>query len=156
METDNEKIIELLYRLNYFPSLNKLINIVQQKGPEITNAEIKQFHEKHITTQLTKEQRKEKPHGHIVAYYLNELWQLDIFDLARYQYFNKDYTSLWVGIDVFSRKAYAEPMINTDGGSVREAFINMTKIVQPKAIMSDHEPAFLGNEFSEYLHEKQR
>ena len=30
----------------------------------------------------------------------------------------------------------------------------MTKIVQPKTIMSDHEPAFLGNAFSEYLHEK--
>ena len=46
-------------------------------------------------------------------------------------------------------------MIKTDGGSVREAFIKVTKIVQPKTIMSDHEPAFLGNEFSEYLHEKQ-
>ena len=31
----------------------------------------------------------------------------------------------------------------------------MTKIIQPKTIMSDHEPALLGNEFSEYLHEKQ-
>ena len=89
METDNEKVVELLCRLNYSASLNKLINIAQQKSPEITKTEIKQLQEKHITTQLTKEQRKEKPQGHTVAYYLNELWQLDIFDLARYQYFNK-------------------------------------------------------------------
>ena len=54
MEMDNEHIIELLYTLNYFPSLKKLTNIVQQKSPEITKAEITQFHEKHITTQLTK------------------------------------------------------------------------------------------------------
>ena len=128
--------------MNYFPSLNTLINIVLQKSPGITKAEIKQFHEKHITTQLSKEQRKAKPQGHIVAYYLNELWQLDIFDLARYQYFNKDYKYLLVGIDVFSRKAYAEPMINRDGVSVREAFIKMTKIVQPKTIMSDNESGF--------------
>jgi len=74
METDNEKVIELQYRLNYFPSLNKLINIVQQRSPEITKAEIKLFHEKHITTQLTKEQREEQSQGHIVAYYLNEVW----------------------------------------------------------------------------------
>ena len=67
------------------------------------------------------------------------LWQLDIFDLARYQYFNKDYKHLLVGIDVFSRKAYAEPMTNKDGVSGREAFIKMTKIVQPETIMSDHE-----------------
>jgi len=86
---------------------------------------------------------------------LNELWQLDTFDLARYQYFNKDYKYLLVGIDVFSRKAYAEPMIKRDGVSVREAFIKMTKIVQPKTIMSDNESAFLSNAFSEYLHEKQ-
>ena len=46
-------------------------------------------------------------------------------------------------------------MINKDGVSIREAFIKMTKIVQPKAIMSDNESAFLGSEFSEYLHEKQ-
>ena len=66
---------------------------------------------------------------------LNEIWQLDIFDLARYQYFSKDYTYLLVGFDFVSRKAYAEPMINRDGVSVREAFISMTKIVQPKTIM---------------------
>ena len=136
------KNIELLYGLNYFPSLRKLIDIVQQKSPGITKEAIKQFHEKHITTQLAKEQRKEKPQRHVVAYYLNELWQLDIFDLARYQYFNKDHTYLLVGIDVFNRQAYAEPMINKGGGSVREAFIKMTKIVQPKTIMPDDESSF--------------
>ena len=66
---------------------------------------------------------------------LNEVWQLDIFDLARCQYFNKDYKYLLVGIDVFSRRAYAEPMLNRDGVSVREAFVKVTKIVRPKTIM---------------------
>ena len=75
---------------------------------------------------------------------MNEVWQLDILDLARYQYFGKDYKYLLVGIDVFSRKEYAQPMINKYGGSVREALIKMTKIVQPMTIMSDHEPVFLG------------
>ena len=55
METDNEKIVELLYRLNYFPSLKKLISLVQQKSPEITKAEIKRF--QHISTQLIEAQR---------------------------------------------------------------------------------------------------
>ena len=85
----------------------------------------------------------------------NAVWQLDIFDLARYQYFNKDYKYLLVVIDVFSRKAYAEPMIIENSVSIKEAFIKMTKIVQPKTIMSDHEPTALGNEISEYLREKQ-
>ena len=83
------------------------------------------------------------------------MWQVGIFDLSGYQYFNKDYKYLLVGIDVFSCTAYAGTMINRDGGSIREAFIKMTKIVQPKAITPDHEPVFFGNEFSDYLHEKQ-
>jgi hypothetical protein len=53
-----------------------------------------------------------------------------------------------VAIDVFSRKTYAEPRRNKNGNSVKEAFIKMTGIVQPRSTMSDHEPAFLGNEFS--------
>ena len=111
VETDSEEIIDLLYRVNYYPFTKKLINIVRKSNPEITEAEIRKFHEKYITTQLTTQQPKTKPSGHIVSYFLNELWQMDIFDLASYQYFNK-YKYLLVAIDVFSRKAYAEPMIN--------------------------------------------
>ena len=78
-ETDNETIIYLLYRLHFYPSIKKLIKIVQQSNPEITEAEIRKFYENDITTQLTKPQPKTKPTGHIVAYHLNELWQMDIF-----------------------------------------------------------------------------
>ena len=39
MQTDNDKTIELLYILNYYPSLNKLISIVQQNSPEITSGD---------------------------------------------------------------------------------------------------------------------
>ena len=42
-ETDNEKIIDLLYRLHFYPSIKKLIKIVQQSNPEITEAEIRKF-----------------------------------------------------------------------------------------------------------------
>ena len=46
-------------------------------------------------------------------------------------------------------------MIHKDGGSIQEALIKITKIVQPKTIRADHEPGSVGNEFSVYLHEKQ-
>ena len=48
---------------------------------------------------------------------------MDIVDLARYQHFNKRYEYLLVVVDALSRKAHAEPMINKNGSSVREAFI---------------------------------
>ena len=38
---ENEKIIDLLYKINYFPSLKKLITIVHKSNPQITEHEIK-------------------------------------------------------------------------------------------------------------------
>ena len=70
---------------------------------------------------------------------------MDIFDLSRYEYFNKDYKYLLVAIDVF-----LVPLINKDGHSVKEAFIKMTKFEKPRCIISDHDSA-LSNEFMKYL-----
>ena len=58
---DNQKIIDLEYRLNYFPGLTSLIKIVQKSNPQISKKEIVDFFEKDITTQLTKKQPKIKP-----------------------------------------------------------------------------------------------
>ena len=41
--TENEKIIDLEYRINYYPSLKKLIAIVQKSSLDITEAEIRNF-----------------------------------------------------------------------------------------------------------------
>jgi len=150
-ENDNEKIIDLLYRINYYPGLQRLITIVHKANPAITKEEVKKFYDKDITTQLTKVQPKTKPTGHIVSYALNELWQMDIFDLSRYQYFNNYYKYLLVAIDVFSRKAFAVPLLNKEANTVKEAFIKMTKIVKPRSIISDHDSAFLSKEFTSYL-----
>ena len=76
---------------------------------------------------------------------------MDIFDLSRYKYCNKDNRYILAAIDVFSRKAFAIPLISKDGNTVKEAFIKMTKFVKPRCIISDHDPAFLSNEFSSYL-----
>ena len=54
-ETDNHKIIDLLYRIMYFPSVEKLITIVHKASPDIPEGEITDLF-KDITTQLTKQQ----------------------------------------------------------------------------------------------------
>ncbi len=122
------KKINLLYKINYLPSLKKLITIVHKSNPQITEHEIKKYYENHITTQLTKPQPKSKPTGHITALVKDELWQMDIFDLSRYQRYNKEYKYLLVAVDVFSRKAFVEPMKNRNTPAVLEAFEEMTNI----------------------------
>ena len=148
---DNQKIIDLEYRLNYFPGLTSLIKIVQKSNPQISKQEIVDFFEKDITTQLTKKQPKIKPIGHITALSLNEVWQMDIFDLSRYYLFNKHYRYLLACVDVFSRKAYVQPMLNKDDESVKKALITIFKDTKPESILSDHDSSFMSKTVQSYL-----
>ena len=148
---DNEKIIDLQYKLNYFPGKTKLISIVRKSNPEITKEEINKYYDEDITNQLTKPQTQSKPEGHIVAYHLNELWQMDIFDLSRYRLFNKHYKYILACIDVFSRKAYIQPMINKDDITVKQSIIKIFKESKPRSILSDHDSAFLSKVVTSYL-----
>ena len=148
---DNEKIIDLQYKLNYFPGKTKLISIVRKSNPEITKEEINKYYDEDITNQLTKPQTQSKPEGHIVAYHLNELWQMDIFDLSRYRLFNKHYKYILACIDVFSRKAYIQPMLNKDDITVKQSIIKIFKEAKPRSILSDHDSAFLSKVVTSYL-----
>ena len=98
---DSGKIIDLQYKLNYFTGKHKIISIVKKSNPEITKEEINKHYDGHITNQLTKPQAAPKPTGHIVAYHVNEFWQMAIFDLSRYRLFNKHYQYILACIDVF-------------------------------------------------------
>jgi hypothetical protein len=95
--------LDLLSRINLFPGQKRLYEITQKTNPEITKQQVAHYFNTDTTTQLTKVQKKQKATGHTVAYHLNELWQMDIFDLSRYQYFNEYNRYLLVAIDVFSR-----------------------------------------------------
>ena len=150
-ENDNNKIIEFLYRINYFPGKAKLKNIVKKANSEITEKEISDFYDNEITNELTKKQNKKVEHGHMVSYFVNELWLLDIIDMVKYNLFNRGYKYILLAVDVFSRKVFAVPLKSKDIPHVLEGFKELTKHEKPRSILSDHEPAFIGNEFYEYL-----
>ena len=44
----------------------------------MTKEAINKYYDSHITNQQAKSQATTKPTGHIVAYHVNELWQMDI------------------------------------------------------------------------------
>ena len=99
---------------------------------------------------MTKVQKKQKATGHTVAFHVNELWQMDIFDLSRYQYFNDYNRYLLVAIDVFSRKAFVAPMKEKTPNEVKQAFDKLIKDVKPRTILSDHDGS-LSKDFTEHL-----
>ena len=148
---ETNKILDLLSRINLFPGQERLYKITQKTNPEITRQQIKHYFDTDTTSQLTKVQKKQKPTGHTVAFHLNELWQMDIFDLSRYQYFNDYNRYLLVAIDVFSRKAFVAPMKEKTPHDVIQAFDKLIQHVKPRSILSDHDGSFLSKDFTEHF-----
>lgn len=136
--------LQILEKMNNYPGLERLVKLAKEKHPEISRPQIKKYLEDDTSRQLTKVQHQKKASGHVVAMVPNELWQMDIFDLSKYMKQNKDYRYILCCIDVFTRKAYAEPMLFKDSESVTKAFARILAFnkVQPRSIISDNDAAF--------------
>ena len=110
MNSKNFNLITNLYVKNNFPGLEKLYILTQKNNKYITRKEIKDFLESQYNYQLLKVQPIINKPGHIVALFVNELWQMDIFVMQKYSSSNKQYGYLFVIIDVFTRRAGVVPM----------------------------------------------
>ena len=76
---------------NYnFPHINKLVELVKSKLPA-SNTDIINVIKGDVNSQLMTSRMppRKKQMGHITALSLNELMQLDIFDMQRYKHSNK-------------------------------------------------------------------
>jgi len=130
-----------------------MVKLAKAKHPEITRKQIKYFLDSDVAKQLTKIQKAKPADGHIVAFVPNESWQMDIFDLSRYMYSNQYYRYVLCCVDVFTRKAYAEPLKLKDSPSITTAFQKLLDKagVKPRSILSDHEAGFLIDPFQKLL-----
>ena len=149
--------LELLQKRNNYPGLEKLVKLAKQQHPEISRPQIKKFLEEDTSRQLTKVQHNKPAQGHVVAMVPNELWQMDTFDLSRYRKQNKDYRYMLCCIDVFARKAFAEPMLHKDSEAVTKAFARILAFnkVQPRSIISDNDTAYQNILFQKLLEMKE-
>ena len=108
-----KKIIKRVQEANNYPGIDRLTKLCQEIEPGIKRNDVKKFIAGDYSAQLTKTQNKETD-GHIVAFVPNELWQFDIIDMRRYEKKNDGYKYMFCCIDVFTRKAYVEPMKQKD------------------------------------------
>jgi len=157
---DNQiaEIIKQVQRENNFPGLEKLIKLVQISNPEISRSKIKTFLSKDLGTQLTQVQQQKHTEGHIVATKPDELWQFDIFDLSRYKQQNKEFRYLMACMDVFTRKAWVEPMRNKDSDNCAEAFDDIIKRNDnkaPRSMISDQDRAFIQGAFQKMVEKRE-
>ena len=149
-ETKNQ--IEEVYRNYNYPGTETLIKLVKTAYPDISRKSVLEFLSKDVGTQLTKVQKQKQAEGHITALSPNESWQFDIFDLSRYESKNDGYRYIFACVDVFTRKAYLEPMKKKDSESCAEALKEIVRKsgVKPKSMLSDQDRAFFQGPFDQY------
>ena len=87
-----EDFLTNLYIENNYPAKAKLLQLAKQTRPEIKAKDVNDFLDALMSYQLLKETKNRKSHlGHIVAFRVNEIWQIDIYDLSRYDKSNKGF-----------------------------------------------------------------
>ena len=149
-----EDFLTNLYIENNYPAKAKLLQLAKQTRPEIKAKDVNDFLDALMSYQLLKETKNRKSHlGHIVAFRVNEIWQIDIYDLSRYDKSNKGYNYMFSTVDVFSRFAYIVPLKNKDIDSTTKALEEILSYNKssPDLIMSDNDSSFLGDKFQKLL-----
>jgi transposase InsO family protein len=150
---DYNALIDRIYEANNYPGLSKLVTLVKKVNPSITPKQIKQWFDVQLEIQLLHKQEKKEASGHIVADVKNEIWCLDIFDLSKYRESNNNYRYILAMVDVFTRRAWAEPMQTKDSETVGATLqsIMMEAKEKPRVILSDNDAAYTGYFFQHVL-----
>ena len=74
---------------------------------------------------------------------INDLFQADLVDMSALSRYNDGYRYLLCCIDVFSKRAWAVPLRNKSGESVKEAFEQIFKDEIPNMIQTDKGTEFV-------------
>jgi transposase InsO family protein len=153
-----EEYLNKIWIENLYPAKAKLLKIAKESRPEIKANEVNDFLDAKQSYQLLKESKKLKANtGHVVAYRINEIWQIDIFDMTRYAGSNKGYKYMFACMDVFTRYGYIVPMKNKDITSTTTALKEILSKNKsgpqssPNLIISDNDSSFMGEMFQKVL-----
>ena len=149
-----EDFINNIWIENNFPAKAKLLKLAKEQRPETQPKDVNKFLDAQTAYQLLKEGKNLKSSmGHIVAFKINEIWQIDIYDVSRYETSNKKFKYMFAVVDVFTRYAYIVPMKNKDIESTTKAIQEVLSYHKeaPNLIMSDNDSSFMGSEFQKVL-----
>lgn len=141
MEKLNKLFIE-----NGFPAKDKFFSVAKKAGLNITRKDIDDFLNKQRTSQLHKVVKK-KDKNPIVAPSENFEWQIDLLDMQKFSTKNKNNNWILISVDIFTRKAYAQPIKSKKPDDV---LLGLSKIITqandtPLIISSDNGKEFMGS-----------
>ena len=149
-----DDFLKNIWSENNFPAKVRLLKLAKESNPAVKQKDVDTFLDSQLSYQLLKETKNLSIHlGHIVAFKINEIWQIDIYDVSRFETSNKKFKYMFAVVDVFTRFAYIIPMKNKDIDSTSKALEEILSYNKnkPYLIMSDNDSSFLGSEFQKVL-----
>jgi hypothetical protein len=113
--------LQRIYETAGRPGAAKLRDAARRQGREISLKEAQDFVRGQSTAQVFGPAPKSD--GKVTSPQLNDRWQCDIMDFkTRTPEKNKGFRAALLRVDVFSRFAYAEPLLGKTAAEVAEAF----------------------------------
>lgn len=137
--------IKQIYEDYGYPNINRMKDILKRENISITNELLQSFYYKNKTAQLHKRPPPNKKGYPIVSTNTNMIFQMDLLDFQKFAHSNNNYKWILIAIDVFTRKAYAQP-IKTK--SADDTLQGMKKIFDvsgfPKKLYTDQGKEYKG------------
>ncbi len=151
-----DSTIQSYYEKNNLPSAVKLTQIMKKDGVQVTQKQVQDYLNRQTEYQQTKPKlRRKAKEGHHIAFGPGQTYQMDIYDMQSMRAQNKNKGYIFALIDVFTRRAYAEPMTNKSIDDVLTAFKTIIgKIGPPKVLTSDSDATFTSDQFQKLLRER--
>jgi len=122
-----------------FSGINNLLRKAKDaKIKNIKQGDIEQFLRTQLPYTLHKPVRKNFKKEKVYVHHIDDQWQADIVEMIPYSKNNQDYKYILMIIDVFSKFAWAVPLITKKPNEVKDSFRKIFELGrQPKSIQTD-------------------
>lgn len=154
-----DKIEKLLRSLYYDPkseagyaSIEKLYKIARLSDPHITPQDVRDWLASEQTYSLHAPKRQKFTRNRCLVEHVDDQWQADLVDMARFKRFNQGYTFILTVVDMFSKYAFTVPLRNKSGVSLKRAFekiFDQGRI--PLKLQTDKGTEFTNTHLQDYL-----
>ena len=136
-----------------YQSPKKLYDIVQkEKRFFITLKNIKEFLQTYESYGQFKNVKHNFQRSRVLVLGIDDQWDIDLADMSKYSEANDGYKYLLCAIDIFSRFAWVQPMINKTAEEIIKTFtIILSEGRKPSRLRSDAAKDFTSGKFQNFV-----
>ncbi len=153
-EADTSLLSDLYYDLKNpasYGTLSKLFSEARKRDKSITRKGVENWLQTQEAYTLHRPIRKRYLRRKVIARGIDDQWQLDLMFLDKLARYNRGNKYLLVGIDVFSRRAFARALKRKTGKAVADALATVLKKKVPRLVQTDAGGEFFSHQVQKLL-----